>query len=476
MRYIQGKDRHQTTLFPAVVDDYVTNDNPIRFIDYFVDNHIDLVELDFAYSEPKITGRLPYSPADMLKLYIYGYLNRIRSSRRLETETHRNLELMWLIRGLHPDFKTIADFRRNNKKAIRGVCRTFTLLCRDLGLFSLEFFGIDGSKFAAVAHTSKAFTKEKLGELIRDIDQQVDSFLETIEQQDDKEQEVTKPTAEQLQQKIDALKQSRGVYETYQEILEESGGTQIVITDPDSRLMRTGHNGRDVCYNVQIAVDKKHKLIAAEDVTNAPNDIRQLKNMTQQLKTAFGLDSFECAADAGYFHKDDIKECIDDNISCFVPEPIKSQNRLKGKYTNKDFRYNADDDAYTCPADQQMVKSGSIVKHGRREFIYKTNACRECPLRSKCTTSKEGRRIYRWEHEQIIEDMQQKLAENPKYMYYRRILAEHPFGTLKQAFGFTCFLCRGLEMVKTEMSLSVLTYNMRRVINILGVKELMAAA
>lgn len=243
-----------------MVDDYITEDNPIRFIDYFVDNHIDFVKLDFTYSEPKITGRLPYSPADMLKLYIYGYLNRIRSSRRLEAETHRNLELMWLIRGLKPDFQTLADFRKNNKKAIREVCRTFTLLCRDLGLFDLEFFGIDGSKFAAVAHTSKAFTKEKLKELICDIDQQVDGFLETIEQQDADEQDVTKPNAEQLQQKIDTLKESRQVYETYQKMLEESGETQIVVTEPDSRLMRTGHKDRDVCYNVQIAVDKKHKL------------------------------------------------------------------------------------------------------------------------------------------------------------------------------------------------------------------------
>lgn len=475
MRYIQGTDRQQTTMLPPVVDDFVQADNPVRFIDYFVDTHLNLVELGFTYSEPKITGRMPYNPADLLKLFIYGYLNRIRSSRQLEKETHQNVVLMWLMRMLHPDFKTIADFRKNNKKAIREVCRTFTLLCRDLGLFDLEFFAIDGSKFAAVAHKSKAFTKDKLQKLIRAIDEQVDAYLESIEQEDDKEQEVQKATAEELQQKIDALRQSRQVYETYHQMLEESGETQMVLSDSDSRLMRTGHNGRDVCYNAQIAVDKKHKLIADHEVTNAPNDIRQLKNMAQQIKTTFNLDHFECAADAGYFHKDDIKECLDENIACYVPEPQKSKNRKKGKYTKKEFPYNAAEDSYICPAGQQMINSGSMVKHGRKEFIYKTSACRDCPLKPKCTTAKEGRRIYRWEHERVIEDMQHQLDDNPQYMYDRRTMAEHPFGTLKRAFGHSYFLCRGLEMVNTEMSLSVLAYNMRRVINILGIKELMTA-
>jgi transposase len=283
MRYVQGKNRDQSTLFPAVIDDYITEDNPVRFIDYFVDEKLDLVELGFTYSEPKETGRMPYNPADNLKLYLYGYLNRIRSSRRLEAETHRNIELLWLIRSLHPDFKTIADFRKDNRKAIRTVCRAFTLLCREQGLFDLEFFAIDGSKFSAVAHKSKAFTKNKLNELVQEIDQYVDEYLETLDKNDDDEKEVTKPTAEQLQQKINDLKERRSLYESYQQLLEESGETQIVLTDPDSRLMRTGHDGWDVCYNTQFAIDKKHKLIADFDVTSDGNDLHQLLNMTSQL-------------------------------------------------------------------------------------------------------------------------------------------------------------------------------------------------
>jgi len=289
MRYVQGHDRHQSTLFPAVLDDYVSEDNPVRFIDYFVSEELDLVELGFTYSEPKITGRKPYNPADMLKLYLYGYLNRIRSSRRLEAETHKNIELMWLVRSLHPDHKTISDFRKDNKKALRNVCRAFTLFCRELGLFDLEFFAIDGSKFSAVAHSSKAFTKNRLAELVKKIDQHIDEYLQTLDHNDDDEKDVAKPTAEELQQKIDKLKERRKVYESYQQKLEKSGETQIVLTDPDSRLMRTGHKGWDVCYNAQIAVDKKYKLIADYDVTNDANDMHQLLNMTDRLKSSFDL-------------------------------------------------------------------------------------------------------------------------------------------------------------------------------------------
>lgn len=472
MRYVQGKDREQSTLFPALFDDYVTENNPVRFIDYFADNELDFVELDFTHCEPKDTGRMPYSPADLLKLYIYGYLNRIRSSRRLETETHRNVELMWLIRSLRPDHKTIADFRKDNKKAIRNVCRAFTLLCREKGLFSLEFFAIDGSKFSAVANNGKAFTKDKLEKLVKKIDQHVDEYLETLDQNDDDEKEVAKPTAEQLQQKIKELKERRKLYESYQKRLEESGETQLVLTDSDSRLMRTGHNGWDVCYNVQIAVDKKHKLIAEFDVTNDGNDFHQLLNMTNKLKTSFELDSFGCAADTGYFQKDDIKECIDNSIDCYVPEPQKSHNRKKGQFTNKDFQYNPDDDSYTCPAGHKLDKRETSVRKGRKEFFYRTSGCKNCPIRLKCTSSKAGRYIRRWEHEHIIEQMQQKLEENPQYMQDRRNMAEHPFGTIKQAFGYSHFLCKGLNKVQTEMSLAVLAYNMRRVFNIKGAKEL----
>lgn len=475
MRYVQGDNRDQSTLFPAVLDDYITEDNPVRFIDYFVDTELDLIDLGFTYSEPKITGRKPYNPADNLKLYLYGYLNRIRSSRRLEAETHRNIELMWLIRCLHPDFKTIADFRKDNKEAIRDVCRAFTLYCRELGLFDLEFFAIDGSKFSAVAHTSQAFTEKKLKKLVKEIDQHIDDYLEHLDKNDDNEKDVSKPTAEQVQQKINELKQQRQLYESYQQHLEETGETQIVLTEPTSRLMRTAHGGRDVCYNTQFAVEKKHKLIADFEVTNDVNDLNQLFNMANRIKTFFNLDWFDCAADAGYFKRNDIKKCIDNDIFCYVPKPQISQNKNKGMFTDNDFDYNPHKDNYTCPAGHKMIKTGSGMRDGRKEFYYKTKSCKTCPLKSKCTTSKEGRRIRRWEYEHIIEQMQKKLNKDPQFMHNRRCMAEHPFGTIKHAFGFSHFLCKGLDMVNTEMSLSVLAYNMRRVINIKGVKELIAA-
>ena len=472
MRYVQGQNREQTTLFPSTVDDYITDDNPVRFIDAFVAD-LDLVELGCTYSQPKETGRKAYNPADMLKLYLYGYLNRIRSSRRLEAETHKNVELMWLLRMLRPDFKTIADFRKDNKKAIKNVCREFTLLCRKLDLFGLELFGIDGSKFSAVNHNQKAFTKEKLKKLLERIDKKIDDYVNTLEQGDEAEKQIEKPAADQIEQNIKDLKERKHRYQSYQKQLDETEESQIVLTDPTSRLMRTGHDGRDVCYNAQFAIDNKFKLIGAHAVTSDGNDMHQLSNMCDKIKTTFGLQKFKAAADTGYFQRDEIKKCHDNGVDCYVPEPKTSKNYKLGKFTNKDFQYDAAHDCYTCPAGEKL-KPGS-KRRARMDVSYATSACKTCRLKSKCTTSKRSRRIYRWEHQDILEQMEQKLKQNPQYMDERRNIAEHPFGTMKHAFGFTHFLCKGLDMVNTEMNLSVIAYNMRRVINIVGVKELMSA-
>jgi len=474
MRYVQGENRDQATLLPPTLDDYVTDDNPVRFIDAFVDE-LNLVELGYTYSEPKETGRKPYNPADMLKLYLYGYLNRIRSSRRLEAETHKNIELMWLLRMLRPDFKTIADFRKDNKKSIKKTCREFTLLCRKLGLFGLQLFAIDGSKFEAVNHNHKAFTKNKLEKLVERIDEKIDNYLKTLEQSDADEKEIEKPTADYIEEKIKGLKERKQTYQSYQKKLEESKESQIVLTDPTSRLMRTGHNGRDVCYNVQFAIDNKFKLIGEHDVTSDENDMHQLSNICGKVKSTFDLEKYQAITDTGYFEKDEIKKCHDEGIECFVPEPKRSKNHKLNKFTNKDFQYNSDEDYYACPGGHHLHALGTYKKHSRMEVCYQTSACKTCPLKAKCTTSKKGRRIYRWEHEAILEDMEHKLRQNPQYMDERRNIAEHPFGTMKRAFGFTHFLCRGLEMVNTEMDLGVIAYNMRRVINIIGVKELISA-
>jgi transposase len=475
MGYIQGENRDQATMFPPVLDEYIGEDNQVRFIDAFVDHQIDMSDLGFRYSEVKETGRRPYNPADNLKLYIYGYLNRIRSSRRLETETYKNIELMWLIRRLHPDHKTIADFRRDNRKALREVCRKFSLYCYRLGLFRLEFFAVDGSKFAAVNHNSRVYNKEKLAELIKRIDVHIDEYLQTLDKSDEEEKEIDRPTAEDMDRKIGELKERRNLYESYQQELESSGETQIAVTDSDSRMMRTGNQGFDASYNVQAVVDYKHNLLVEYEATNHVNDLGLLSEMVGKVKTAYDLESFSVAADAGYFDKDEIKACIDEKAECYVPEPKKSKNAGKGRFTNRDFQYDPSEDCYICPAGFKLTRFAEYVRHGRNEFVFKTKSCRTCPIRIKCTTSKEGRRIFRWEHEHIIEEMKKKMLENPQYMQARRNMAEHPFGTIKRAFGFTHFLCRGLEMVNAEMSLTILAYNMRRVLSILSMKEIMAA-
>lgn len=472
MRYIQGHNRHQETMFPAVMDDYIADDNSVRFIDAYVDT-LDLVKLNLTHSIPEVTGRKAYNPGDMLKLYIYGYLYKIRSSRRLEDETHRNLEMIWLLQALKPDFKTIADFRKDNQKAIKQTCRDFALYCKELDLFALELIAIDGSKFAAVNHSRKAFSKNTLKKRITEVDQSIDEYLKEIEKNDNDENEISKPTVKELKEKIETLKSRKQTFEKYQEQLEESGKTQIVLTDPDSRIMRTGRNGQDVCYNVQTAVDSKHKLIVDFDITNEENDLHQLDNMTSRVKERFNLDGFKAVADLGYFEKNEIKKCQENNIECYLPDRKKSQNHKLNLYTNKDFEYNADNDYYICPANEKLKWTRIRNHSGKKEKDYWTAACRKCEQKSKCTRAKDVRHIFRWEHEDIIDEMRQRVKENPEIIAARRNMVEHPFGTIKHAMGFSYFLCKGLDKVKTEMSLGILAYNMKRVINIIGVKELL---
>lgn len=474
MDYIQGLDRKQATMFPTIMDDYIAEDNPVRFIDAYVDS-LNFVELGFRYAEPAATGRKPYNPADLTKLYLYGYINQPRSSRRLEKEAHKNIELMWLLRGLKPDFKTIADFRKDNGKAIRKVCREFIFYCRELELFSLELVGIDGSKFTAVNHTQKSYTKTTLQKLITDIDKSIDGYLQELEKNDKNEKEVNKPTANELKDKINQLKSQKEKYNHYKKKLDETGESQISLTDPDSRIMRTGHNGRDVCYNTQFAVDSKNSIIVNYDVTNDKNDYHQLDKITSSIKEQFQLDELEIVADLGYFEKNEIKKCHDNKVKCYIPEDRKSKNHKLGLYTNKDFKYNSNDDYYICPAGQKLIWTKYRKRNNKRDKVYWTQACRLCKKKSKCTTAQDIRCLYRWEHEDIIDQMNKRVKENPEIIKKRKEIVEHPFGTIKHSMGHSYFLCRGLDMVKTEMSLSVLAYNIKRAINIFGVKELKIA-
>lgn len=475
MRYIQGVDRNQSLMFPELVDDYIKNDNPVRFIEAYVDS-LDLAKLGFTHATTKDTGREPYNPGDLLKLYIYGYLNKTRSSRQLETATYRNIELFWLLRKLHPDFKTIADFRKDNTKAIKQVCREFTLLCKKLDLFGGELIAIDGSKFSAVNHNGRAYTQNKIALILKEINEKIDAYLKGLDQQDQVETKIHGLSAEQLQEKIANLKTHRAEVEKIQAQLEASGQSQITLTDADSRLMHSSSKGTDVSYNAQIATDSKHKLIVVHEVTNDCDDSQQLANIAIQAKEILGVESLDATADKGYYNEEPIKACDDQNINCYVPKPERSQNKKRGLYTKQDFQYDAANDRYICPAKQELPFRRESTDHGKVIKVYEGVACRGCVLRAQCTQCQTGnRRLWRWVHEDVIEAMQQRMRQHPDKAKLRKALVEHPFGTIKHWMNQGHFLLRGLEKVGAEVSLSVLAYNMKRVINILGVKELIKA-
>ncbi len=476
MRYVQGVGRDQSLLFPESFDDYITEANPVRFIEVYIES-LDLAALGFRYATTEATGRKPYNPADLLKLYLYGYLNKTRSSRQLEAATYRNIELIWLMRKLRPDFKTIADFRKDNTKALKKVCREFTLLCKKLNLFGGELIAIDGSKFSAVNHNSRSFTKNKIKKLLQAIDEKIETYLKGLDQQDRVETKVHGLTVKELQEKITNLQAHKAEVEKIQVQLEASGETQISLTDPDSRMMQSPAAGTDVGYNVQIATDAKHKLIVAHEVTNEGNDMHQLATMAMQAKETLGVESLDATADKGYYDKDEIKKCQDENINCYVPKPEKSQNKKRGMFTDQDFQYDAENDRYLCPAKQELTFRYQSTQHtGKIIKAYEGVACRGCALRPQCTNRQApNRRLTRWIHEHVIDQMQQRMLAHPDKANKRKELVEHPFGTLKHTMTHGYFLMRGLEKVSAEMSLSVLVYNMKRVINILGVKELINA-
>jgi len=473
MGYVQGESREQVYLLPEAVDDYVGPENPVRFLDVFVEK-LDLADLGFSHATPAETGRPPYDPGDLLRLYLYGYLHRIRSSRRLETEAGRNLELMWLVRKLRPDFKTIADFRKTNRKAIKEVCRVFTLLCRRLNLFGGELVAIDGSKFQAVNSKGRNFSHAKLTRLLKEIEAKIDAYLQQLDRQDVEDATVRTPTREELQEKLRRYQERKHAYEGYVEQLKRSGQTQVSLTDPDSRAMPTGH-GSQVGYNVQIAVDEKHKLIVAHEVTNAVTDRDQLASMAQTAKATIGAATLTVVADMGYYHGAEVKQCEAQGIVAYVAKPNTSANTKLGLFGKECFRYDATADVYRCPAGAALTYRFSTVEQGRSIRSYSTAACSTCALKPQCTRNKESRRITRWEDEAVLERMEQRVREHPEIMRKRKMLAEHPFGTIKRWMDQSYFLMRGQDKVSAEASLTVLAYNIKRVINILGVTPLVRA-
>ncbi len=473
-RFVQGSDRDQVTLLPECLDDYIAEDNPVRAVDAFVEE-LDIGAFGFSKAAPAATGRPAYHPRVLLKIYIYGYLNRVASSRRLERECQRNVELMWLTGRLAPDFKTIADFRREDGPAIRKVCRQFVVLCRDLKLFTQAVVAIDGSKFKAVNSRDRNFTPTKIDRRIEQIEESVQRYLEALETADRTQPVEAEATAKRLTQKIDRLRQRVRELGELKEQLQMREDPQVSITDPDARSMTSDGRATGVVgYNVQAAVDAKHHLIVAHEVTNVGNDRGQLANMADQARTAMGKRKLEAIADRGYFSGPQIKACEEAGITSYVPKPMTSNSKAAGRFSKADFIYIQRDDEYQCPAGERLRWRQTTLEKGLNIHSYWSSACGACALRAQCTTGKE-RRVRRWEHEAVLERLQARLDRKPKQMTVRRRTVEHVFGTLKHWMGSTHFLTRRLENVSTEMSLHVLAYNLKRVIAILGMPRTVAA-
>ena len=474
MTYITGHDRDQMLLLPEAVDDYVTADNPVRFIDAFVDG-LDLAATGFARVVPEATGRPGYAPGDLLKLYIYGYLNRVRSSRRLEAETHRNLEVIWLLRHLRPDFKTIADFRRDNRAAFRSVFREFVLLCRQLDLFGRELLAVDGTRIKAVNNKNRNFTRASLRQYIDEADKRLVDYLRRLDEDDVVEGGASSAGSRvhNLVEKIEAIRGKRDRLHGLLTELERTGESQISLTDPDSRAM-AGHTRVAVGYNAQLAVDAKHKLIAEQEVTNQVVDMGLLKQTAEPARAILGVERIDVVADRGYFKIEDIEACDRAGLTPHVPKPRRGPSVRKGFFHKDEFRYDPDRDVFACPGGQILEPRHYGKSRNLQKIDYSNPAaCPVCPLRARCTTN--VRRVSRLENEAVLDRMAARLKARPELLDRRRETVEHPFGSIKQWMNQGAFLMRGLDNVRAEFSLTALVYNLRRALNIVGVRAMTAA-
>jgi transposase len=474
-RFVEGTDRGQTTLFPECLEDWIGEDNAVRVIDVFVDG-LDLAALRFEGVDPEATGRPSYHPSVLLKLYIYGYLYRVQSSRRLEGEASRNVEVMWLTGRLAPDHKTIADFRKDNGPAIRKVCAQFVALCRKIGLLTKPSVAIDGSKFKAVNNRDKNFTRAKMERRLEQIEESVARYLSQLDTADRQEpSDALAVKTAHLKEKLAKLADELQRLQAIERAMLASPDQQISLTDPDSRSMATSGRGSGVVgYNVQIAVDTEHHLIVTHEVTNVGNDRAQLAPVAKETKATLEAMSLDVVADRGYFSSKEILACEEAGITVTLPKSTTSNSKAEGRFGKQDFRYVAEENVYICPAGERLAHHFTNEEHGLILHRYWTNACQSCAIKHDCTTAKE-RRITRWEHEHLLEAVQQRLDANPQAMRVRRETVEHPFGTLKMRMGATHFLMKRLPKVATEMALHVLAYNLTRVMNIFGVKPLLAA-
>lgn len=474
MGYIEGQDRYQVTLFPESINDYITEDNSVRIIDEYVEQ-LDLKRLKFKKSTKPVIGRPPYDPKDLLKLYLYGYLNRTRSSRRLEHEAGRNIEVIWLLKKLKPDFKTIADFRKDNKKALKKVFREFNKLCDEWDLFGKEIVAVDGSKFRASNSKKNNYSKKKLERHIKYINEKINKYMDELDENDEIEEVDRKPDSGEVQSIIKKLRERKQKYEEYQKRLEESGENEISTTDPDARLMCNNNNSVDVNYNVQVAVDSKHKLIADFKVSKKPNDLGQLKGMARRVIKLCRGKAFTLLADKGYYKATDLKKCVELGLVPYVSKQVYSNGTGNREFYNDKFQYDKEQDVYICPAGKVLNRGktrktkGKIIGYNYRNY----KACQECKVVNECTRSKKGRMITRHVDQDFLDTIDEQTNLNIETYKLRQMIVEHPFGTIKRSWGAYYFLTRGISSVSAETALTFLAYNMKRAINVLGTEEIL---
>jgi len=475
MGYINGADRDQIILFPECIDDYIAEDSTVRVIDEYVEQ-LDLKKLAFSKAECSTTGRPPYNPKDLLKLYIYGFLNRIRSSRRLEHEAIRNIEVIWLLKKLRPDFKTIADFRKDNKIALKNVFREFNKLCDEWELFGKELVAVDGSKFRACNSKRNNFSNKKIDRHLKYIEEKIENYLKELEESDVIEACDKKHDSVKIKSRIQELRKRKQKYETLKEKLEETGKSEISTTDPDARLMVGNNNAVDVSYNVQTTVDSKHNLIADFKISQKPNDLGELDNMALRAKKLFGGKEFEVLADKGYYNAKDLKKCVENGITPYVTKQIYSNGTGDKDFYSDKFKYDKSKNVYICPANREIYfyknrkkKDVGIISYEYRNF----EACKNCEYKSRCTKSEKGRIINRHVDQDFLDTIDLQTELNMDKYKLRQMIVEHPYGTIKRGWGAYYLLTKRKISVKAEMALAFLSYNMRRVISILGNTEIL---
>ena len=471
MRYIQGEDCGQTTFVPICLDDYITEDSICRVIAAYVEN-LDIAGLGFKYAETRNTGRPPYNPILMLMLYLYGYLNRIRSSRRLEAEARRNIEVMWLLGNLTPDDKTICNFRKDNAKALKKVFREFSLWCNQQGLYGKELVGVDGSKTRANCSRHNIYTQKKVEKEVASVEQKIDEYMKALEDNDAAEASEETLSKETIQEILNRFNEKKETLKEQLIKIEANGGKEISTVDPDAHIMHQGGDGRslDACYNVQAVVDAKHKLIVDFDVSTCPDDKGALPKMTESAKEIMGIEEISVVADKGYYDGEDIEQCEENGTTCYVPKLKDTAHLPDRNYDRSHFRYNKEADCYTCPEGEKFMFTGNNKRGNRVVDKLYTNpkACRNCKNHDLCTINKQGRKLYREPHQGALDTVNARMLTDEARQTFRerKKLVEHPFGTTKSIWGYRQFLCRGQEKTTAEQSLTFLAYNFRRVFNI----------